>query len=58
MLNVSFKVFIKVLANRLTAVANKVVRQSQMAFMPSRNIMEGVVILHETMNYTQKSLTG
>ena len=54
MLNVSFKVFIKVLANRLTAVANKVVRQSQMAFMPGRNILEGVVVLHETIHELHK----
>ena len=33
MLNVSFKIFTKVLAKRLTAVADKVVRKSQMTFM-------------------------
>jgi len=50
MLNVSFKIFTKVLANRLVAVADKVVRQSQTAFMTGRNILEGVVILHETIH--------
>jgi hypothetical protein len=50
MLNVSFKIFTKVLANRLTALADKVVRQSQTAFMPGTNILEGVVILHETIH--------
>ena len=50
MLNVSFKTFTKVLANRLTNVADKVVRQSQTAFMPGRNILEGAVILHETIH--------
>lgn len=54
MLNVSFKVFIKVLANRLMAVTNKVVRQSQMAFMPGRNILEGVVVLHEIIHELHK----
>jgi hypothetical protein len=54
MLNVSFKIFTKVLAKRLTAVADKVVRQSQTTFMPGRNILEGVVILHETIHELHK----
>jgi hypothetical protein len=44
MLNVSFKIFIKVLANILSAVACKIIRPSQTAFLPGRYIMEGVVI--------------
>jgi hypothetical protein len=31
-------------------VAKIVVSQNQTAFMPGRNIMEGVVILHETIH--------
>jgi hypothetical protein len=59
MLNVSFKIFTKVLANRLTAVADKVVRQSQTAFMLGRNILEGVVILHEQiMSCTKRRRMG
>jgi hypothetical protein len=54
MLNVSFKIFTKVLANRLTAVADKVVRKSQTVFMSGRNILEGVVILHETIHELHK----
>ena len=54
MLNVSFKIFTKVLANRLTIVADKVVRDSQTAFMPGRNILEGVVVLHETIHELHK----
>jgi len=54
MLNVSFKIFTKVLANRLTVVADKVVRKSQTTFMPGRNILEGVVILHETVHELHK----
>jgi hypothetical protein len=50
LLNVSFKIFTKVLANRLTAVANKVISPTQSAFLPGRNIMEGVVVLHETLH--------
>ena len=50
LLNVSFKIFTKVLTNRLSLVANKVIRPSQTAFIPGRHILEGVVILHETLH--------
>jgi hypothetical protein len=50
LLNVSFKIFMKVTVRRLTKVAEKLVSQSQTAFMPGRNIMEGTVILHETLH--------
>jgi len=49
MLNVSFKIFTKVLANKFTVVANRVIKPSQTAFLPGRNILERVVILHETL---------
>jgi hypothetical protein len=49
-LNVSFKIFTKVGTNRLNIVAKKVVSPTQSAFMPGRNIMEGVIILHETIH--------
>jgi hypothetical protein len=49
-LSVSFKIFTKVGTNRLNIVAKKVVSPTQSAFMPGRNIMEGVVILHETIH--------
>ena len=50
LLNVSFKIFTKVLTNRLSLVANKVKRPSQTAFISVRHILEGVVILHETLH--------
>jgi len=49
-LNVNFKIFTKVGTNRLNKVAQTVVSPTQTAFMPGRNIMEGVVILHETIH--------
>jgi mannosylglycoprotein endo-beta-mannosidase len=54
--NVSFKIFTKVGTNMLNFVAKTVVRITQIAFMPGRNIMEGVVILHETIHelHTEK----
>jgi hypothetical protein len=50
LLNVSFKIFIKVATNRISQVAQKVISPSQTAFMPGRNIMEGVIVLHETIH--------
>jgi hypothetical protein len=50
MLNVSFKIFTKVMANRLSLVASKVIGPSQSAFLPGRNILEGVVVLYETLH--------
>ena len=50
LLNVSFKIFTKAGTNRLNRVAQQVVNPCQSAFMPGRNIMEGAVILHETIH--------
>jgi hypothetical protein len=50
LLNVSFKVFTKVLNNRILKVADKLIGPSQTAFIPGRYIMEGVVVLHETIH--------
>ena len=50
LLNVSFKKFTKVGTIRLTQIAHAVVQPTQTAFMPDRNILEGVVVLHETLH--------
>jgi hypothetical protein len=50
LLNVSFKIFTKVGTNRITGIAHKVIKPSQTAFMPGRHILEGVVVLHETIH--------
>jgi hypothetical protein len=50
LLNVSFKIFTKVAVNMITGIAEKVVSPSQCAFMPGRNIMEGIVMLHEIIH--------
>ena len=50
LLNVSFKIFTKVGTNRLTQIAHYVVQPTQTAFMPGRHILEGVVVLHETLH--------
>ena len=57
MLNVSFKIFTKVLANRLTTVANRIIEPSQSAFLPGRYILEGVVVLHESIYEIKRKKT-
>jgi hypothetical protein len=59
LLNVSFKIFTKVATIRLNMVADVVVRPSQTAFMQGRNILDGVVTLHETVHELHsKKLNG
>ena len=59
LLNVCFKVFTKVATNRLTGIAEKVIRPTQTAFMPGRHILEGVLVLHETIHELHtKKLSG
>jgi hypothetical protein len=50
LLNVSFKIFTKVSTNRISQVAAKVICPTQTAFLPERNIMEGVIVLHEIIH--------
>ena len=49
-LTLVLKFFTKVATNRIIGVAQKVISPTQTAFIPGRNIMEGVVILHETLH--------
>jgi hypothetical protein len=59
LLTVSFKIFTKVGTNRVTDIADKVVQPTQTAFMSGRHILEGVVILHETIHELhRKKLDG
>jgi hypothetical protein len=59
LLNVSFKIFTKVITNRLAGVAHRVIQPTQSAFLPGRNIMEGAIILHETIyELHRKKLDG
>jgi hypothetical protein len=50
LLNVSFKIFMKVLNNRILKVTDKLIGPSQTTFISSRYITEGIVILHETIH--------
>jgi hypothetical protein len=59
LLNVYFKIFTKVATIRLNSVADHVVRQTQIAFMQGRYILDGVVTMHETIHgMHQKKLNG
>ncbi|CAN6182020.1 unnamed protein product [Urochloa humidicola] len=50
LLNVGFKIFTKVINNRILVLADKLISRTQTAFIPGRDIMEGVVVLHETIH--------
>jgi hypothetical protein len=50
LLNVDYKWFTKVLTNRLVPVAKKIIGKNQMGFIKGRNILEGVVVLHEVLH--------
>jgi predicted trehalose synthase len=59
MLNVSFKIFTKVIANRLSMVSNKLIKPSQTALQAGRFILEGVPVLRQTLHELQrKKLSG
>ena len=56
LLNVSFKIFTKVGTDRITKMAHSVVQSSQTAFMPGRNILEGLsYCMRSFMNCTPRS---
>lgn len=50
LLNVDFKGFTKTLNNRLVPLAKEVIGTDQTGFIKGRNILEGVVILHEVIH--------
>lgn len=50
LLNVCYKIFTKVCTNRINVVASSVIKPTQSAFMSERHILEGVVVLHETVH--------
>jgi len=50
LLNVSFKIFTKAATIRINSIANHIVGPTQTAFMQGRNILEGVIILHEIIH--------
>jgi hypothetical protein len=47
LLNVSFKIFTKVATKRIVKFVQRIIKTSQIAFLPGQNIIEGAVILHD-----------
>ena len=46
--NVSFKIFMKVVTIHINSITDHLISSTQTMFMRGRNILEGVVTLHET----------
>lgn len=55
LLNVDFKCFTKVLTNRLVPIAREIIGENQTGFVKGRNILEGVVVLHEVLHELSRS---
>jgi 23S rRNA U2552 (ribose-2'-O)-methylase RlmE/FtsJ len=49
LLNVDFKMFTKVLANRLSHVAKEAMGENQSGFVKDINILDGIVTLNEVL---------
>ena len=50
LLNVIYKIITKALTLRLTKIAGRIISSNQTAFIPGRNIIDGVVILQEVLH--------
>lgn len=53
LLNVVFKIFTKTLMLRLEKVMGKIINRCQSGFIKNRNIMDGVMALHEILHDTR-----
>jgi hypothetical protein len=53
LLNVIYKVFTKALMLRLEKVMSRIINKSQSGFLKNRNIMDGVMALHEILHDTR-----
>ncbi|CAH9109059.1 unnamed protein product [Cuscuta epithymum] len=56
--NVVYKIFSKVLANRMKGILNDIICENQSAFAPGRNIIDNVVIAFETHHYLKCKRQG
>jgi hypothetical protein len=55
LLNVDFKVFPKLMTDRITPPAKDLICDSQTSFIKGRNILEGVIILHEVIHELRRT---
>jgi hypothetical protein len=59
LLNIFYKMFTKVLASRLMEVVGDIISETQTTFIKGRNILEGVLVLHEVIHELQvKHVSG
>ena len=58
LLNVSFKIFTKLLADRLAKFATKIISPCQTAFIKGRFIVDGTVMLREIVHELQTKKCG
>ena len=59
LLNVSSKIFSKLIMDRLTLLADRIISKSHFAFVKGRYILDGAVMLHEVMlEMRHKKLKG
>ncbi|XP_071900920.1 uncharacterized protein [Coffea arabica] len=56
--NTLYKIISKVLANKLKVVLNKCISETQSAFVPSRQIVDNVLIAHEVMHFLKNKRKG
>jgi hypothetical protein len=54
LLNCLYKLITKTLTLRLESVADKLINSTQTAFIKGRNIMSGVMVLHEILHETKR----
>jgi hypothetical protein len=55
LLNIDYKGITKVLTDRFTPLAKEVIGNNQTGFVKGRNILEGVLILHEVVHELKRS---
>lgn len=55
LLNCSFKIFSKLLANRLDRIAHRLISHQQSALIQGRYILESVVVAHEIVHSIHQS---
>jgi hypothetical protein len=54
LLNCLYKLITKTLTLRLENIADKLIHANQTAFMKGRNIMSGIMVLHEILHETKR----
>jgi hypothetical protein len=57
-INMDFKIFPKLLTDRITPMVDNLISERWSAFIKERNILEGVVILHEVIHELKRSRKG